>query len=126
MNDIITDVELAFKDMIALWDKRQRMKFPDKYEMRFQRFKVLRAVCDGASNVYDISEKVGSSPSTTAAQLEHLLHSRHVEKTPVNMREYSWRVTLRGKSEVDILQGMKEELHDDMHKIVKTRMEKWI
>jgi predicted transcriptional regulator len=124
--DIIYDTEAAFKDMTSLWYGSLRGMRPDIRPMSYQRFKILRAVADGAFTVPDIAESAGSGLSTAAEMLEHLKDGGYVIREPINFRTFKWKMTVYGKTNVDKMSSVLDAIRDDLRNIVKSRLDTWL
>jgi DNA-binding MarR family transcriptional regulator len=126
MTDVITAINLAFKDMTRLWASSTKEMNPGSRPMSYPRFKILRSVVRGNTTVLDIAEDTETDLSTTAEMLECLKDGKYVVKEPFNERAFRWRPTSYGKKESTLMTNVLNKIGERLESIMKNRLEKWL
>jgi hypothetical protein len=122
-DDILNDVEQAFKEMSKVWADAIGEARPGKQPMSYPRFKVLRAVNAGLCLSPDIGFDAGLDRSVTAEQLNQLMRFKLVKRRPINKRSYGWDITKTGKDEVERASKVLEEIKEELSRIIKRRLQ---
>jgi DNA-binding MarR family transcriptional regulator len=125
MNNIIDCTENMFKAMMHLWMDTLKEDYPYKTPMRYQRFKVLRAVNGGVQFVPDIAAKAALDLKTTAYLLHKLMFSKFVTRSRIDFRSYAWKITPTGEEETARLMITLNKLSEQLRQIAKSNMENY-
>jgi len=125
-DDILQDVEKAFKRMNRMWQENAGKQAPWRKPLSYQRFKVLRVIDEGFNLVPEICDKAGLDRSTTASILREMLRDGMVGKKNMDHRAFLWTLTDKGRSELERTSIVLDAIMIDLTKIFVGTMEDWI
>ena len=126
MSDIINDIEQTYKLMIRAWNEKLLSNGKRKKPMSYQKFRVLKTVSLGVNLSPDIVEASQLDRTTAARFLRELYDEELLERSRVDFRSYSWKVSRKGKKRISDIEEMLLGMRDDLWLILKENASSWL